>query len=87
MDLNKLKDMQIEQMSKKRCLPKSEREVILHMMEEVGELCEAIRENKSREEFEEEVADILWQLNKLCWIHKIDLEKAFLNKLEKNAKR
>jgi len=87
MDLGKLKDMQIEQMSRKKCLPKSGIEVILHMVEEIGEVCEAIREEKGKEAFEEEVADILWQLNKLCWIYNIDLEKVFLKKLEKNAKR
>jgi len=87
MDLNKIKEMQIEQMTKKNCLPKDEQEVILHMVEEIGELCEAIREKQSKEEFEGEIADILWQLNKLCWIHEIDLEKVFLKKLEKNKKR
>lgn len=87
MDINKLKDMQIAQMTKKNCLPKDQTEVILHMVEEIGELCEAIREQQSKEEFENELADILWQLNKLCWINKIDLEKIFLKKLEKNNKR
>ncbi|MBU0471394.1 MAG: hypothetical protein KKF65_02120 [Nanoarchaeota archaeon] len=33
------------------------------------------------------MADILWQLNKLCWIEKIDLEKIFLKKLKKNENR
>ncbi len=42
---------------------------------------------QSKEEFEDEVADILWQLNKLCWVHKINLEEVFLRKLEKNADR
>jgi NTP pyrophosphatase (non-canonical NTP hydrolase) len=87
MNLEELKNMQIEQMTKKNCLPKNELEVVLHMVEEVGEVCEAIREKQSKEDFENEVADILWQLNKLCWIHKIDLEKVFLSKLKKNEKR
>ena len=79
MDLEELKEKQIQQMSKKGCLPKDSTEVILHLVEEIGELCEAIRENHQREDFENEIADILWQLNKLCWIHKIDLEDVFLN--------
>ena len=87
MNLEKLKNMQIEQMTKKGCLPKDDIEVVLHMVEEIGEVCEAIREKQSREEFEDEVADILWQLNKLCWIHKINLEEVFLKKLKKNAER
>ncbi|MGM0582985.1 MAG: MazG nucleotide pyrophosphohydrolase domain-containing protein [Bacteroidota bacterium] len=51
------------------------------------EVRESIRENQAREEFENEVADILWQLNKLCWIHEINFEKVFLKKLEKNENR
>lgn len=87
MDLEELKNKQIEQMEKKGCLPKTDIEVVLHLVEEVGEVCEAVREKQSKEDFEEELADILWQLNKLCWIHKINLEDVFLKKLEKNACR
>ena len=87
MDLNELKDKQIKQMSEKNCLPKDSTEVLLHLVEEVGEICEAIREKQSKEDFEDEVADVLWQLNKLCWIHKVDLEEIFLRKLKKNECR
>ena len=87
MNLEELKTKQIEQMTQKDCLPKDSTEVVLHLVEEVGEVCEAVRENQSKEEFEDEVADILWQLNKLCWIHKINLEEVFLRKLEKNKER
>jgi len=87
MDLEELKNKQINQMTKKNCLPKDGTEVILHLVEEIGEVCESIRENQSKEDFENEVADILWQLNKLCWIHKINLEEVFLRKLEKNEHR
>ncbi|MEE9525705.1 MAG: MazG nucleotide pyrophosphohydrolase domain-containing protein [Candidatus Woesearchaeota archaeon] len=87
MDLEELKNKQIEQMTKKNCLPKDDTEIILHLVEEIGEVCEAVRENQSKEEFEDEIADILWQLNKLCWIHKINLEEIFIKKLEKNEKR
>jgi len=87
MNLEELRNEQIEQMTKKNCLPKNDIEVVLHMVEEVGEICEAIREKQSREDLENEVADVLWQLNKLCWIHKINLEEVFLRKLRKNANR
>jgi NTP pyrophosphatase (non-canonical NTP hydrolase) len=87
MDIKKLQKKQIEQMIDKNKLPKSDIEVVLHLVEEVGEVCEAIRENQSKEDFESEVADVLWQLNKLCFVRKVDLEKAFLRKLEKNEKR
>lgn len=46
MDLEELKNKQIEQMTEKSCLPKDDIEVILHLMEEVGEVCEAVREKK-----------------------------------------
>ena len=87
MDLHELQQRQKEQMTKKNCLPKDTTEVVLHLVEEVGEVCEAIREEQSRENFENEVADVLWQLNKLCWMNNLDLEKAFLAKLEKNERR
>jgi len=87
MNIEELKNKQIEQMTKKGCLPKDGTEVVLHFVEEIGEVCESIRENQSREDFENEIADILWQLNKLCWIHKINLEEVFLKKLIKNEKR
>lgn len=87
MNLKELQHQQMSQMEKKGKLPKNQIEVVLHLVEEVGEVCEAIRENQSREDFEGELADILWQLNKLCWINNIDLEEIFVKKLEKNASR
>ncbi|MBU1201510.1 MAG: hypothetical protein KKA51_03330 [Nanoarchaeota archaeon] len=87
MNLEELKKKQIEQMTRKGNLPKDEKEVVLHLVEEVGEVCEAIRERQKKDDFEKEVADVLWQLNKLCWIRKVNLEDAFLRKLEKNEKR
>lgn len=87
MNLEELKNKQIEQMKKKDCLPKDNMEVILHLVEEIGEVCESIREKQPKESFENEIADVFWQLNKLCWINKIDLEKVFLKKLEKNKNR
>ncbi len=86
MNLSELQAAQIEQMKNKDCLPKDETEIILHLVEEVGEVCEAIRED-DREELKDEIADVLWQLNKLCWINKLDLEKVFLHKLNKNKDR
>ncbi|MBL7021732.1 nucleotide pyrophosphohydrolase [Patescibacteria group bacterium] len=86
MNLSELQAAQMEQMTIKDCLPKDETEVVLHLVEEVGEVCEAIRED-DREELKDEIADVLWQLNKLCWINKLDLEEVFLHKLNKNKDR
>ncbi|HII29522.1 hypothetical protein COV22_02175 [Candidatus Woesearchaeota archaeon CG10_big_fil_rev_8_21_14_0_10_47_5] len=87
MNLEELKNKQIEQMTEKECLPKDVIEAVLHLVEEVGEVCEAVRKKLPQERLEDEIADILWQLNKLCWMDKIDLENAFLRKLKKNASR
>ncbi|MBC8494849.1 hypothetical protein H8D36_01715 [archaeon] len=87
MNLEELKEKQMAQMKKKDCLPKDQIEVVLHLVEEVGEVAEAIRENQSKEDFENEVADVLWQLNKLAWIRGINLEEVFLRKLKKNEER
>ncbi len=87
MNLTELSNKQKEQMTRKNCLPKDKIEVTLHLVEEIGEVCEAIRENQSKEDFENEIADVLWQLNKLCWMNNINLEEVFLRKLEKNEHR
>ena len=59
MNLKELQDKQITQMSNKNCLPQNSNEVILHLVEEIGELCEAVREKQSKENFENEIADII----------------------------
>ncbi|MBN2567457.1 hypothetical protein JXB02_05225 [Candidatus Woesearchaeota archaeon] len=87
MDLRTLSERQMAQMGRKGNLPKSTTEVALHLVEEVGEVCEALREGKPKGELEAELADVLWQLNKLCWTEKVDLEKAFMEKLERNERR
>ena len=87
MDIKELQTKEIDQLTKKNRLPKDDAEVVYHLVEEVGEVCEAIWEKQPKEDFENEIADVLWQLNKLCFLHDIDLEKTFLRKLEKNEKR
>ena len=87
MDIKELQTKEIDQLTKKNRLPKDDAEVVYHLVEEVGEVCEAIWEKQPKEDFENEITDVLWQLNKLCFLHDIDLEKTFLRKLEKNEKR
>jgi len=64
----------------------------LHLTEEIGEVsrsllhCETKRGkfvNSGSGDIEEEVADVFWQTLKLASYLKIDLEKAFVKKLEK----
>lgn len=66
----------------------------LHLVEELGEVSRVLLHMETkRGEFangtnpgiiEDEVADIFWQTLKLASYLKIDLDKAFIKKLEKN---
>ena len=69
----------------------------LHLMEEVGEVFRVLlyketgrdkfSNNTSTDKIEDEVADIFWQTLKLASYLKIDLDKAFQGKLEKNRNK
>jgi NTP pyrophosphatase (non-canonical NTP hydrolase) len=85
-----LKDLQllmIEQLKRRGYYPKDEKEVLLRLGEEMGEVFEAVRENQSKENLSHEVVDVLWNLLRFCELKNIDLEKAFLEKLAKNETR
>jgi len=60
MDLDELKDRQIEQMKKKGCLPKDDIDVIFYLVKEIEEVCESIIGKQSKESFENEIADVFW---------------------------
>ena len=70
-------------------------EVLLLLVEEVGELAKAIRKSSGMKtsgdskthDLEEEVADVFWLLIDLCNRLNIDLEKAFRDKELKNQNR
>lgn len=83
MELKKLQEIQLKMMTENKWLPKNRTEGVLHLVEEVGEVCEVIRENSSKEDLEDELADVFFNLMKICWFEKIDLETAFMNKLDK----
>lgn len=68
----------------------------LHLVEEVGEVSRAfLHKETNRASFvgsvpgdiEEEVADILWQTLKLASYLRIDLENAFVQRLEENRNK
>ena len=69
----------------------------LHLVEEVGEVSRALLHKETkRKEFtngtnpgiiEDEVADIFWQTLKLASYLNMDLEQAFVDKLEKNRNK
>jgi len=72
-------------------------QVFLHLIEEIGEVARVLLHKETkRGEFanstdpgiiDDEVADIFWQTLKLASYLDIDLEQAFLNKLEKNRQK
>lgn len=70
-------------------------EVFMLFMEEVGEFAKAARKSSGiksdagskKHDLEEEAGDVLWLLLDLCNHLDINLEKAFLKKVEKNKKR
>jgi len=76
---------------------KTPSQAFLHLIEEIGEVARVLLHKETkRGEFanstnpgiiEDEVADIFWQTLKLASYLDIDLEQAFLNKLEKNRQK
>lgn len=72
---------------------KSKKEYFMKVIEEVGELSEMINKEKRldpddsrtkaiKDTMEEEIADVIYYLVALANAHGIDLEEAFLRKLE-----
>ncbi len=73
-------------------------QVFLHLVEEVGEVSrnllyketkrgEKIKNTTVPKEFDDEIADLLWQTLRLASYLNIDLEDAFNKKYAKNAKK
>ena len=75
------------QLRRRGYYPKDDREVLLRLGEELGEVFEAIREKQSLKDLSYEVVDVFWNLLRLCELKEIDLEKAFIEKYQKNEKR
>ncbi|MBI4692373.1 MAG: hypothetical protein HY773_03015 [Candidatus Terrybacteria bacterium] len=42
----------------------SEKDVLLRLGEEIGEVFEAVRENQSHQDLSHEVADVLWMIDR-----------------------
>ncbi|MFA5050860.1 MAG: MazG nucleotide pyrophosphohydrolase domain-containing protein [Patescibacteria group bacterium] len=69
----------------------------LHLIEEIGEVSRALLHKETKRGkfanstdpgiIEDEVADIFWQTLKLASYLKIDLNKAFVDKLKKNRNK
>ncbi len=85
--IKELQDLMGEQLKRRGFYPKEEKEVLLRLGEEMGEVFEAVRENQSKEDLSHEVVDVFWNLLRFCELKGISLEKSFLEKLAKNEKR
>lgn len=85
--IKELQELMVDQLKRRGYYPKDEKEVLLRLGEEMGEVFEAVREKQTEEELSHEVVDVFWNLLRFCELRKIDLEKAFFEKYEKNEKR
>lgn len=82
-----LQVMMVDQLKRRGYYPKEDKEVLLRLGEEMGEVFEAVRENQSFEDLSHEVVDVFWNLLRFCELKNIDLEKAFIEKYNKNESR
>jgi len=85
--IKELQELMVDQLKRRGYYPKEEMEVLLRLGEELGEVYEAVREDQSFEDLSHEVVDVMWNLLRFCELKGIDLEKSFMEKLEKNEKR
>jgi NTP pyrophosphatase (non-canonical NTP hydrolase) len=85
--LSELQEMMVDQLKRRGFYPKEEKEVLLRIGEELGEIFEAVREEHSKEDLSYEIVDLFWNLLRFCELRNIDLEKAFMEKYKKNENR
>lgn len=85
--VRELQEMMVDQLKRRGFYPKDDKEVLLRLGEEMGEVFEAVRENQNFEDLSHEVVDVFWNLLRFCELKNIDLEKAFVEKYEKNESR
>lgn len=85
--IKELQEMMVEQLKRRGFYPKDDKEVLLRLGEELGEVMEAVREKQSLEDLSHEMVDVFWNLLRLAELKGIDLEKAFIEKWDKNEAR
>lgn len=85
--IGELQEMMVKQLKERGFYPKDDKEVLLRLGEEVGEVMEAVREGQSLQELSHEMVDVFWNLLRLAELKGIDLEQAFLEKHAINEQR
>ena len=85
--VQQLQNLMVDQLKRRGFYPKEEKEVLLRLGEEVGEVFEAVREKQSKKELSHEVVDVFWNILRFCELKNLNLEVAFLEKLQGNEKR
>lgn len=85
--IKNLQQLMVDQLKRRGFYPKDEKEVLLRLGEEMGEIFEAVREKQTDEELRHEVVDVFWNLLRFCELKGIDLEESFMEKYEKNESR
>lgn len=85
--LGELQILMVEQLKRRGFYPKDDKEVLLRLGEEVGEVMEAVRENQSLTDLSHEMVDVLWNLMRLAELKGINLENAFMEKWQENENR
>ena len=85
--IKQLQDKMVDQLKRRGFYPKDEKEVLLRLGEEMGEVFEAVREKQSKKDLSHEVVDVFWNILRFCELKGIDLEKSFMEKWDKNEQR
>lgn len=85
--IKELQELMVGQLKRRGFYPKDDKEVLLRLGEEVGEVMEAVRENQSKTDLSHEMVDVFWNLLRLAELKNIDLEEAFMEKWQKNEDR
>jgi|SRR3989344_1308290 len=85
--LKYLQSLMIRQLKRRGFYPLKEQDVLLRLGEEVGEVFEAVREKQSKLDISRELVDVLWMILIFSDLRKIDLGRAFLEKLRYNEDR
>ena len=85
--LDGLQQLMVRQLKRRGFYSLKETEILLRLVAEVGEVCEAVREKQSKMNLSYEMVDVLWMLLILAEKRKISLSEAFLEKLRINEGR